>query len=78
MLPARIAISCVRREMLVTRFLVLNVVGFLTGNTSAERAVIKVTPRKEKPTIRAVISATNIWGFEADFHNGWGESYCAF
>ncbi len=76
MLPARI-VSCVRRAMLVTRCLVLNVVGVPTGNTSAQRAVIKITPRKQKPTVRAVISAIRIGVFEVDFHDGWGESYCA-
>ena len=63
--------------MLVTRFLVLNFVGVPTGNTSAQRAVIKITVRKQKPTVRAVISAINIWVVEVGFHDDWGESYCA-
>ncbi len=77
MLPARIAISCVKREILITGFLVLNLVGFPTGNTSAQGAVKKIIPRKPKPTVGAVISAIN-WVFEADFHDGWGESYSAW
>ncbi len=58
--------------MLVARFLVLNVVGFLTGNTSAQRAFIKITARKQKPTVGAVIRAKGIWVFEVDFHDGLG------